>query len=329
VIVFPERLDADMADDNPVRFIDALVDELDRLACDFQRAAPAATGRPSYAPSKLWKLYLYGYLYRLRSSRRLEQEMHRHVEVMWLLKKLRPDHTTIADFPKNNRKLIRQVCRTFTLLCKKPDLFGAELVASDGSKVRAVNPKDRNCTPDKLKKLLAQIDERDEACLKELDREDTQEDAGTSSGAVAEHRQAKIEALQQRKRLDEGFQVQLEASGAAQLSLTAPESRAMKLGKGGGIAVCSHMQMAVDSQHKLIIANEVTHETGGRDGLSPMARQAKEVLGSTFDAMADVGYDHGEAVKAGLDAGITPDVARPITSANQRLGCFSKDDVTI
>jgi transposase len=165
VIFFPERLDDYIAEDNPVRFIDAFVDELDLVACGFQRAVPAATGRPGYAPGDLLKLYLYGYLYRLRSSLRLEQETHRNVEVMWLLKKLRPDHKTIADFRKNNLKPIRQVCRTFTLLCKKLDLFGAELVAIEGSKFRAVNAKERNFTPDQLKKLLAQIDERVEAYL--------------------------------------------------------------------------------------------------------------------------------------------------------------------
>jgi hypothetical protein len=156
-------------------------------------------------------------------------------------------------------------CRTFTLLCKKLDLFGAELVAIDGSKFRAVNAKERNFTPAKLTKLLAQIDERVDASLKELDRQDTQEDRGTSGGAVAEHLQAKIEALQQRKLLYEGFQAQLEASGAAQLSLTDPESRAMKLGKGGGIEVCYNVQTAVDSQHKLIIANDVTNATAHQE----------------------------------------------------------------
>ena len=163
VIFFPERLDDDIAADNPVRVIDAFVDELDLVACGFQRVVPAATGRPGYAPGDLLKLYLYGYLYRLRASRRLEQETHRNVELLWLLKKLRPDHTTIADFRTNNLTPIRQVCRTFTLRCKKLDLVGAELVAIDGSKFRAVNAKERHFTPDKLKKLLAQIDERVEA----------------------------------------------------------------------------------------------------------------------------------------------------------------------
>lgn len=328
VICFPERLDDDIVEDHPVRFIEAVVDELDLIACGFQRAVPAATGRPGYAPGDLLKFYLYGDRYRLRSSRRLEQETHRKVEWLWLLKKLRPAHKTIADFRKHNLQPIRQVCRTFTLLCKELDLFGAELVAIDGSKFRAVNAKERNCTPDTLQRLLAQIDARVDAYLKELDRAATQEDAGTSGGAVAANLQAKLEALQQRKLLYTGFQAQLEASGETQLSLTDPESRALKLGKGRGTEVCYNVPTAVDAQHKLIIANDVTNESGDRDWLSPMALQATEVLGCPFDAVADVGYDHGEEVKACLAAGITPYVARPITSANQKLGLFSQDDFT-
>jgi transposase len=326
VLLFPERLDDYIAEDNPVRFLDAFVDELDLAACGFQRAVPAATGRPGYAPGDLLKLYLYGYLYRLRSSRRLEQETQRNVELLWLLKKLRPDHKTIANFRKNNLEPLRQVCRTFTLLCKKLDLFGAELVAIDGSKFRAVNSKERNFTQGKLKKLIVQINERVDAYLKELDRSDDQEERGTGGGAHAETLAAKIEALQQRKLLYEGFQAQLRSRGQEQLSLTDPESRAMRRGKGRGTEVCYNVQTAVDSKHKLIVACEVTNDPGDRDWLSPMALQAKEVLACRFDAVADVGYYHGHEVKVCLEAGITPYVARPITSANKKLGLFSKDD---
>jgi transposase len=326
MIFFPERLDDYIAEDHPVRFIDAFVDELDLVACGFQRAVPAATGRPGYAPGDLLKLYLYGYLYRLRLSRRLEQETHHNVDVMWLLKKLRPDHTTIADFRTNNLMPIRQVCRSFTLLCKKLALFGAELVAITRSKFRAVNAKECHFTPDKLNKLLAQIGERVEAYLKELACQDTQKDVGTSGGAVAEHLQAKIEALQQRKLLYAGFQAQLEASGVAQRSLTDPESRAMQRGKGRGIEVCYHVQTAVDSKPKLMIANDVTNATGDRDWLSPMALRGKEVLGSTFDAVADVGYYHGEEVKTCLEAGMTPYV--PVQSPQRTGGSGSSARMT-
>jgi transposase len=205
-ILFPERLDDYIAEENPVRFIDAFVDHLNLTTLGFQRATPAATGRPAYHPADLLKLYIYGYLYRLRSSRRLEQETHRNVELMWLLKKLRPDHKTIADFRKNNLVPLRQVCREFTVLCKQLDLFAGELVAIDGSKCKAVNAKERYFTPDKLTKLLQQIDQRVEGHLQVLDGQDNQDEAGTPGGAVAENLQAKMEALQQRKFLYAGFQ---------------------------------------------------------------------------------------------------------------------------
>jgi transposase len=327
-ILFPERLDDYITAANPGRFLDAFVDDLNLTALGFQRATPAATGRPAYHPADLLKLYIYGYLYRLRSSRRLEQEAHRNVELMWLFKKLRPDHKTIADFRKNNLVPLRQVCRAFTLWCKQLAVFAGELVAIDGSTFKAVNAQERNFTPDKLTKLLQQIDQRVEGYLKELDGQDNQDEAGTPGGAVAEDVQTKIEALQQRKLRYAGFQARLEASGEPQLSLTDPESRAMQLGKGRGTEVCYNVQTAVDSKHKLIIANDVTNDPGDRDWLSPMALQAKAVLGCTFDAVADVGYYHGEEVKTCLAAGITPYVTRPITSANQQLGLFSKDDFT-
>jgi transposase len=207
-ILFPERLDDYIAAENPVRFLDAFVDHLDLTRLGFQRATPAATGRPASNPADRLKLYLYGSLYRLRSSRRLEQETHRNVEVMWLLKTRRPDHKTIADFRKHNLKPLRQVCRECTMLCKQLDLFAGELVAIDGSKFKAVNAKARNFTPDKLTKLLAQIDQRIAGYLEDLDAQDSQDDAGTPGGAVADQVQAKIEALQQRKLLSTELQAQ-------------------------------------------------------------------------------------------------------------------------
>jgi len=229
-IQFPERLDDYITEENPVRFIDAFVDHLDLTTLGFQRVTPAATGRPAYDPADRWQLYMYGYLYRLRSSRRLEQETHRHVEFMWLLQKLRPDHKTMADCRTNNLKPLRQVCRECTLLCKQLDLFAGALVAIDGSKFKAVNAKERNFTSDKLTHLLQQIDQRVEGYLKALDGQDSEADAGPPGGAVVDNVQAKLEALQHRKLLYAALQAQLEASGETQLSLTEPESRAMKLG---------------------------------------------------------------------------------------------------
>ena len=326
VILFPERLDDYISADNPVRFIDTFVDELDLETLGFQRVQAAATGRPAYHPGDLLKLYLYGYLYRLRSSRRLERETHRNVELLWLLKKLRPDHKTIAKFRRDNLNPMRQVCRAFTFLCKQLDLFSGELVAIDGSKFKAVNAKERNFTHSKLQRLFPQIEEHIEVYLKELDRSDNEEDQGTCGGARGEHLQDKIAEFKERKLLYQGFQGQLLASGQEQLSLTDPDSRAMRLGKGRGTEVCYNVQTAVDSKHKLILACEVTNDTSDRDWLSTMALQAKAVLERPFEAVADMGYYHGDEVKACLEAGITPYVARPITSANKKLGLFSKDD---
>jgi transposase len=326
VILFPERLDDSISEDNPVRFIDTFVDELDLETLGFQRVKAAATGRPAYHPGDLLKLSLYGYLYRLRSSRRLERETHRNVAWLWLLKKLRPDHKTIAKFRRDNLNPMRQVCRAFTLLCKQLDLFSGELVAIDGSKFKAVNAKERNFTHSKLQRLLPQIDAHIEVYLQELERSDNEENQGTSGGARAEHLHAKIAELKERKLLYQAFQGQLLAGGQEQLSLTDPDSRAMKLGKGRGTEVCYNVQTAVDSKHKLILACEVTNDTSDRDWLSPMALQAKAVLERPCAAVADMGYDHGDEVKACVEAGITPYVARPITSANKKLGLFSKDD---
>jgi transposase len=310
-ILFPERLDDYMAAENPVRFIDAFVDHLNLTTLGLQRATPATTGRPAYHPADLVKLYIYGYLDRLRSRRRLAQETHRNVELMWLLKKLRPNHKTIADFRKNNLKPLRQVCREFTLLWKQLDLFAGDLVAIDGSKCQAVNAKERHFTQDKLAQLLPQIDQRVTVSLQALDGQDRQDDAGTPGGAVAENLQANIAALQHRKLLSTDVQAQLEASGETQLSLTDPESRAMQLGKGRGIEVCSNVQTAVDSKHKLMIANDVTNDAGARHGRSPLALQAKDILGGPVDAVADVGYYHGEEIKTCLEAGITARALQP------------------
>jgi transposase len=207
-LLFPERLDDSIAAENPVRFLDAFVDHLNLTTLGFQRATPAATGRPAYDPADLLQLYIYGYLYRLRSRRRLEQETHRTVEFMWRLKKLRPDHKTMADFRKNHLQPLRQVCREVTLLCKQLDLFAGALVASDGSKCKAVNAKEGNFTQAKLTHLRQQIDQRVEGSRKDLDGQDTQEEAGTPGGAVADNVQEQLAALQHRQLRYAGVQAQ-------------------------------------------------------------------------------------------------------------------------
>ena len=324
-VLFPEVLDDYVGPENPVRFIDAFVASLDLTALGVQRATPPATGRPAYDPGDLLRLYIYGYLYRLRSSRKLEQETHRNVEVMWLLHKLTPDFKTIADFRRDNPQAIKAVCREFTVLCKQLDLFGGQLVAVDGSKFRAVNSKDRNFTGPGLERLLRGIEARIVEYLGALDKQDQTEAATPSSSATM--LQEKIAALRTRRDTYNALLTQLTESGETQVSLTDPESRSMKV--RGGVDVCYNVQTAVDDKHKLIVAHDVTNDATDRDCLSPMAKAANEVLGATaLQVIADQGYYNGPEIAACLDVGITPTVPRPVTSANAKLGLFTKDDFT-
>lgn len=322
-VLFPEAIDDYVAANHPVRFLDAFVELLDLAALGFARTTPAHTGRPGYAPGDLLRLYLYGYLNKIRSSRRLEAETHRNVELMWLLRRLSPDFKTIADFRKDNLEAIRKVGREFVLLCKKMDLFGAELIAIDGSKFRAVNGKERNFTRKELERLLGEIDEKLARYLAALDGQDEQEAHLSRPGA--EELQAKIQTLQERRSRYEGYVAQVESRGQEQISLTDPESRRMKV--RGTREVCYNVQIAVDEKHKLIVADDVTNDATDKDQLSPMALSAKEVLGvQTLEAVADRGYYHGHEVKACLEAGITASVPRPLTSANEKRGLFTKED---
>jgi transposase len=324
-VLLPEVLDDYVGADNPVRFLDAFVAQLDLGALGFQRAVPAETGRPGYDPGDLLRLYLYGYLHRIRSSRRLEQETHRNVELMWLLRRFTPDHKTIADFRRDHPHAVKGVCREFTLLCRQLDLFGGELLAIDGSKFRAVNARERSFTPAKLATLQREIDATIARYLKELERQD-QAEAGIE-GPSAAALQEQIAALQERRAQYAAYQHQLTASGETALSLTDPDSRSMM--SRGRIEVCYNVQTAVDAKHKLIVAEEVTNAAADRDQLSPMASAAQDILGdATPVVVADQGYYHGSEIRACLAAGVTPLVPRPRTSANAPRGLFTKDDFT-
>lgn len=325
-LLFPEALDDYVGTENPVRFLDAFVTSLDLAVLGFARAIPNETGRPAYDPGDLLRLYLYGYLYRLRSSRKLEQETHRNVELIWLLRKLHPDFKTIADFRRDNPHALKAVCRAFTLLCKQLDLFGGELVAIDGSKFRAVNNRQRNFSRPTLVRLLRGIDARIAEYLTGLDTHDQQEhtEAGTPSAAEL---QQKIDTLRARRETYSTLLAHLAASGATQISLTDPESRSMIA--GAGAEVCYNVQTAVDAKHHLIVAHDVTNAPTDREGLSAMATAANAVLAAPdLSVIADMGYYSGPEVVACLAAGITPTVPRPRTSANAKLGLFTKDDFT-
>lgn len=322
-VLFPEVLDEYVTGENPVRFLDAFVASLDLAALGFQRATPSETGRPAYDPGDLLRLYLYGYLHRVRSSRKLEQETRRNVELIWLLRRLRPDFKTIADFRRDNPQALRGVCRAFTLLCKELDLFGGELVAIDGSKFRAVNSKDRNFSRASLERLRAGIDGHIAEYLGSLDTQDHAEE--TMPTVTAPELQQKIERLRARRETYTTLLAQLDVSGETQVSLTDPESRSMKV--RGGTEVCYNVQTAVDDKHHLIVANDVTNAPTDRAALSPMATAANDVLGgSALQVIADMGDYSGPEVVACLEAGITPTLPRPLTSANTKHGLFTKED---
>jgi transposase len=322
-VLLPEILDDYVRPDNPVRFLDAFVGQLDLGALGFQRAAPAETGRPGYDPGDLLRLYLYGYLHRIRSSRRLEQETHRNVELMWLLRRLTPDFKTIADFRRDHPAALKRVGREFLVLCRQLDLFGGELLAIDGSKFRAVNARDKSYTTARLATLQRDIDRTITRYLKELERRDAAE-TGTE-GPSADALQEKIAGLQLRQARYAALQRELAASGETARSLTDPDSRPMM--SGGRIEVCYNVQTAVDAKHKLIVADDVTNAAGDRDQLSPLATAAQEALGGAAPVVvADQGYYHGAEIKTCLDAGLTPLVPRPRTSANEARGLFTKDD---
>lgn len=325
-ILFPETLDEYVSADNPVRFIDAFVAELDMSELGFERAVPAREGTPGYDPRDLLKLFIYGYLNKTRSSRRLERETHRNLEVIWLVRRLRPDHKTIAEFRRKHPKALKQVSKEFVLLCRKLDLFSAQLVFIDGSKFRAVNSKDRNFTVPKLQILLGRIDANIEQYLAAVEAQDAQEKE--QPGATDPQLQEKLKAFQDRKAEYEGYLKRLQESGESQLSLTDPESRLMKL--HGDKKVCFNAQIAVDSRHHLIVADDVTNEVNDLEQLAAMAQAAKEALEVvTLDAAADAGYHNGVEVVECEANGITPYVPRPKSSSkNENKGLYTKEAFT-
>ena len=323
--LFPEALDDYIARDNPVRFLDVFIDSLDLKSLGFEHVVLKETGRPPYHPADLLKLYVYGYLNRIRSSRRLETESGRNLELMWLLKRLTPDFKTIADFRRDNRRAIRQVCHEFTLFCRQLDLFGGELVAIDGSKFKAQNSKGRNFTQRKLKRQIQGLDQKIDEYLEQLDQADEEEkDVHKPS---AEELREKIEAMKGRRAQLREMQDQLEQSNQSQISLSDPDSRAMPIGGGEASMVGYNVQLSVDAKHKLIVEHEVTNDVTDLGLLSHMAKSAKQALGvDGMDVVADRGYYDGQEVKACLEEHITPYIPKANTSANRTRGLFTKED---
>jgi transposase len=309
VQLLPPCLEDYVAPDAPARFMDAYVEGLDFRALGFQRAQPADTGRPPYHPADLLKLYLYGYLNRVRSSRRLEAEAARNLELIWLLRGLRPDFKTIADFRKDNRAAFKPLFKQFNLLCRKLGLFGAELVAIDGSKFKAVNNSRRHYTREQLQELLQKVEARIDQYLGELDRQDTEADgapAAPSRAALAD----KIAQLKDRQGRYDELLGELKESDQNEISLTDAESRKMK--GAHGHLVGYNVQVAVDAKHDLIVTEQVVQAANDRGQLSALAVTAKEALQvETLEAVADKGYHEADQLGACEQAGIETFVPAP------------------
>ncbi|MGB5472779.1 MAG: IS1182 family transposase [Gammaproteobacteria bacterium] len=322
--LFPERLDDYIAESSPVRVIDVFVDELDLGALGF-RTVPEDTGRSPYHPATLLKIYIYGYLNRVQSSRRLEREAQRNVELMWLTGRLAPAFKTIADFRKDNSKAIQKVCREFVLICRKLELFTDAFVAIDGSKFKAVNNRDRNFTKAKLKRRLEQIDESIARYFSEMESIDRQESelAENKSQRLKE----KIEILKGEIARLKALEVEMLAVPDQQISLTDPDARSMATsGRGSGI-VGYNVQTAVDTKHHIIVTHEVTNVGHDRSQLSPMAEQAREAIGADeLEVVADRGYFSNEEIRACDEAGLTTYLPKPQTSNKQTKGYFDKRD---
>lgn len=325
-ILLPESLDDFIAESNPVRVIDAFVDALNLAELGFEGVEPAATGRPSYHPSVHLKLYIYGYLNRVQSSRRLEREAGRNVEVMWLLGRLVPDHKTIADFRKDNGAAIRKVCARFVELCREMGLLRKPSVAIDGSKFKAVNNRDKNFTRAKVERRRAQLEESVARYLSQLDTADRQE---PSEALVmkTERLKEKLAKLESEMRRLAAIEQRMLASDDQQLSLTDPDSRSMATsGRGSGV-VGYNVQVAVDTEHHLIVTHEVTNSGSDRAQLANVAKEAKAVLQTDeLDAVADRGYFNSPEILACDEAGITVTLPKPMTSGAKSDGRFGKQD---
>jgi transposase len=325
ITLLPECLDDFVAEDNPVQAIEVFVEGLDLGGLGFDGIDPAVTGRPAYHPAVLLKIYIYGYLNRIQSSRRLERETQRNVELMWLAGRLTPDFKTIADFRRDNGTAIRNVCRQFIVLCRQLDLFAQSIIAIDGSKFKAVNNRDRNFTRGKLRARREQIEQSIERYLAAMDTADrTQPDVAEAKTARLKDKIARLK--QQMGKLNE-VEVQLHDTPDQQISLTDPDARSMATsGRGTGM-VGYNVQTAVDHQHHLIVAHEVTNVGNDRSQLATMAEQARAATGNdVLTVVADRGYFKGEEILRCDQAGITVYVPKPLTSGSKAEGRFGKQD---
>jgi transposase len=323
--LLPEFLDDYVTADNPVRVIEVFVDELDLGALGFDGVSPAPTGRPAYHPATLLKVYLYGYLNRVQSSRRLERETQRNIELMWLTGRLMPDFKTIADFRRDNGAAIRSACAQFVVLCRQFNLFTRAVVALDGSRFKAVNNRDKNFTVAKVAKRIEQVEASIARYLTALDRADRRDDDMAEARTV--RLTEKIEGLRRQMLSLKAMGERVEASPDKQVSLTDPDARSMATsGKGTGV-VGYNVQMAVDAEHHLIVAHEVTNIGSDRSQLTSMGHKAQEATGcDELTVLADRGYFNGDQVLACERTGVLPIIPKTQTSNNPNRGLFSGAD---
>ena len=320
--LFPDRLDDYICEENPIRVVDVFIDELDLGLLGF-KTIPEAIGRPAYDPATLLKIYVYGYLNRVQSSRRLEREAQRNVELMWLTGRLAPDFKTIADFRKNSGQAIQKVCREFVLICRKLELFTDAFVAIDGSKFKADNNRDRNFTQAKMKRRLQEVDESIARYLSQMERADRVDDERSKQDS--ERLKDKIKRLKKEvKRLKE-IEKEMLASPDKQISLTDPDARSMKT-RGTGI-VGYNVQTAVDTKHHLIVTHEVTNVGHDRSALYATAMSAKKIIGKDkLEVVADRGYYSSQEIADCEASQVTVYIPKTQTSGNQAKGLFGKRD---
>jgi transposase len=324
-LLLPESLDDYVGEDNPVRVIEAFIDALDLSEIGFDGMTPAVTGRPAYHPSSMLKIYLYGYLNRIQSSRRLEREAGRNIELMWLTGRLIPDFKTIANFRRDNGPAIGAVCSQFVVLCRKLGLFKAAVVAIDGSKFKAVNNRDKNFTVHKVEARIEQVDASITRYLAALDRAD-REESDVPEVKITRLKD-KIAGLHRQMQDLKAMARRVEAAPDQQVSITDPDARSMATsGRGSGM-VGYNVQVAVDTEHHLIVAHEIATTGSDRSLLKPMAAKAKDAMGTnTLCAIADRGYFSGEQILECDEAGIVPLVPKPLTSSGIMRGLYSKQD---
>lgn len=321
-ILFPESINDYIEEDNEVRFIEAFVENISLREMNFKHSSTKSTGRPPYNPSDLLKLYIYGYLNKIRSSRRLEKETKRNVEVIWLMKKLTPDFKTIADFRKDNTKALKEVTKQFVFVLKKLDLFGNELVAIDGSKFRAQNGKKRNFSSKKLKRTVKEIDSKIDQYLNELDENDKQEQS--TKKISKEELEEKIASLKKRKTDYQDLVDKMEESKVNEISLTDPDAKSML--NSQRVEVCYNVQTSVDNKHKLIVDYEVTNCPADQGLLYSMATRSKEILGvDTLEVLADKGYYDAKDIKKCVDENLALLIPRPKRVRSKTDEWYSKE----